>query len=264
MNYKNILRTRIPVTWLVASLATVLVVVGAIGATNLHAALAKDKVLASPSDTGQENLQKIETILRDHEKDAQTRIEEALKVIDKIKNKDSAALSPINPLWDPWMPLTSPFTGGGWSIFQEMNRMRSNMDRLFDDTFSRMKLNAASSRTTDTLTWSPQGEFEEKKDAYVYRFDLPGVQKGEVNITVKDGQLILEGRRESRVEQTDKDKGLYRQEVQHGQFRRVTALPGDVDVCGAIESKLENGVLTVKLPKLKNGENRPSKKIEVM
>jgi HSP20 family protein len=115
----------------------------------------------------------------------------------------------------------------------------------------------------DTKIWIPQGEFEEKKDSYIYRFDLPGVEKTSVNVYIRNGRLIIEGSRESKIEEANKDKGLIRREIRQGEFRREITLPEDVDENGTIQSTLKNGVLTIELPKAKGKVKSEGRKIEI-
>lgn len=63
---------------------------------------------------------------------------------------------------------------------------------------------------------------------------------------------------------SSEDNGTFRREIRHGQFRRETILPDDVDVSGAIQSKLENGILTVTLPKLKGGKLPEPKNVKIL
>ncbi|MBN1868122.1 Hsp20/alpha crystallin family protein [Candidatus Sumerlaeota bacterium] len=265
MALKDTLKTHVPMTWTLASLAVALIAVGVIAAIDLQEVRAKEEGAVVADVAQDKTLRQIETILQDEEKEADARIEEALKALKaaRLAAADKPTPSTQDPLADVWSPLAWSLTQEGWDPFREMNRMRHGMDRVFNDAFARMNAGAPGLQPDAVATWSPQGEFEKTKDAYVYRFDLPGIEKGEVSVTVEDGRLIVEGKRESRVEESNEDKGIERREIRYGAFRRATALPNDVDAQGAIESKLENGVLTVTLPKTKNAQKPESRKIEI-
>lgn len=258
-------RSKASTKWSVIVLT--LVFVGALGASALiYAQRTKAKGTAPDGSPESRVLSQIASILKDESKDAQQRIDEAMKIVEKSESQNEAPLvePDRDPLgWvDPWGTWSAPFQRRTWSPFREMQEMRRNMDRQFDDALRRMD-EGPSLRVDEPLRWSPQGEFEERDDAYVYRFDVPGVDKGEINVTLEGGYLTIEGHRESRIEEKNKDEGLLRREISHGQFRRSIALPSDVDANGAVQSKLDNGVLTITLPKLKGVPKSEPKRIEI-
>lgn len=265
MALRDKLTRRVPIAWAVASVAAVVIVVGGIAAINFQRAQAKEVVPTADAGDTPGTLEQLEAILRDPDKEAQARIDQALKLLDDLPKRQPRprALSPGDPFADIGSPFASPLDPDEWDPWSEMSRFRQNMDRLFNDALSRMRLGARSSLPSELPAWSPQGEFEENEDAYIYRFDLPGVDKSEVEIAVEEGRLIIEGRRESSIEESNEDQGLFRREIRHGQFQRVIALPGDVDPGGAIESQLKNGVLTIRLPKLQEARKSERRKIEI-
>ncbi|MBN1518413.1 Hsp20/alpha crystallin family protein [Candidatus Sumerlaeota bacterium] len=264
MNQTDKPKRHAPVRWTVVSLMLALVVIGVVTVAGLHAIQAKedDHTILSPGQPG--IIQRIETILRNDEKEAQQRINETLKALEEAKQSEKAQAAPAdNDPFGNWALFQSPFADKGWDPFGEMNQMRRNMERVFNDSFSRMRLGAPSSLTDEVMAWSPQGEFEETNDAYIYRFDVPGVDKSAVNVTLEGNRLTVEGQRESRIEKENKDNNFYLREIQQGQFQRVTTVPRDVDLNGNLKSKLENGVLTVTLPKLKGVKKTDAQKIEI-
>jgi len=209
-------------------------------------------------------LERLESILRDPTSPAQERIDEALDNIEEYQHEGRNLLPPpLSPSPGPWSSFSWPFGDDDWNPFRELDRMRFDMNRLFDNSLARMQPGRPSVPFAAHSAWLPQGEFEEKEDAYVYRFDLPGVDKGEVTVTVKKGQLIVEGHRESLVEESNEDKNFFRRETRHGRFRRAITLPSDVDIGGAITSELEDGVLTVTLPKKEGDDKEAPRKVEV-
>lgn len=77
--------------------------------------------------------------------------------------------------------------------------------------------------------------------------ELPGMTKEDVEVTFHDGALMLKG--EKRHERKSDEDGCFRTERFYGSFQRTVPLPADVDPNGA-EARFENGVLTVKFPKV--------------
>ena len=85
----------------------------------------------------------------------------------------------------------------------------------------------------------------EKGNEYHVEMDIPGYDKKDINIEVKDGYLIIKGSKEQT--ENDESKNYIRRERVYGSFTRSFAL-GDVDV-EKIDAVFENGILNITIPK---------------
>lgn len=104
-------------------------------------------------------------------------------------------------------------------------------------------------------------DIKESGDNYVLEVDLPGFDKKEVSLELDNGYLSITAKREHKVEDDDEKKGNFiRRERSFGQFSRSFYV-GDIDE-EDIDAKLENGILTIKLPKEKK-EQPKSNRIEI-
>jgi HSP20 family protein len=92
----------------------------------------------------------------------------------------------------------------------------------------------------------PAIELRTASDKTVLVAELPGVKKEDLKLTVEDGTLTLSGIRPEH-EMPEKSRWL-RNELWRGSFSRSIELPHDVKT-EAITASLENGILTVELPK---------------
>ncbi len=109
------------------------------------------------------------------------------------------------------------------------------------------------------LAWNPSFEIRETDDAFVFRADIPGLSPRDLEISLIGNQLTVSGTREQDQQQ---DEGRYHTyERAYGSFTRVFALPNSVDT-GNIRAELDNGVLTLSIPK-KPGSAPQRRKIEV-
>jgi len=90
----------------------------------------------------------------------------------------------------------------------------------------------------------PRTDVEERDDAYVVEFELPGVRESDVEVSLAGRRLIVSGERK------EKERlGLLRRRTRSvGRFYYEVELPGDVDEDG-VTASLDEGVLTVTLPK---------------
>jgi len=102
---------------------------------------------------------------------------------------------------------------------------------------------------------SPRVNITETKDGYVLEAEMPGVNKGGLEISLEGNELTLTGRRTEEVQGLDL---LYRESTNRD-FRRVFVLDPTIDA-GKIEAKMDNGVLRLHLPK---AEKVKPRKIQV-
>ncbi|RME84917.1 MAG: Hsp20/alpha crystallin family protein [Caldilineae bacterium] len=91
----------------------------------------------------------------------------------------------------------------------------------------------------------------ERNDAIVVQATLPGVSHDDIEIIERDGLLTI--RAEAREEKEYEDRGWLRRERRYGAWQRTLRLPVDVKADKA-KATLENGVLTIELPKARAGE----------
>jgi HSP20 family protein len=89
------------------------------------------------------------------------------------------------------------------------------------------------------------------EDGYELMAEMPGVSKEGVEITVENGQLTLVGHR--RPVQVS-GRRIYRERREHD-LRRVYELDPSLDA-SRVSAKIDQGVLTVKLPKAESVKPR--------
>lgn len=98
----------------------------------------------------------------------------------------------------------------------------------------------------DAPAFNPAVDVVEKEDAYLIKAELPGVSPEHIDVQVDNGVLTLRGERKY---ESSEDRGGYRRvERAYGTFSRSFALPKGTNR-DAIEAQVENGVLTVTVPK---------------
>lgn len=103
----------------------------------------------------------------------------------------------------------------------------------------------------------------ETPEAYELELAAPGMTKEDFNVHLdEEGDLVIN--MEKKTENKEGHKGHYlRREFSYTKFQQTMLLPEDADR-EAIGAKVENGVLTVNIPKIRKVEVEKAKKqIEV-
>ncbi|XP_020239816.1 17.5 kDa class I heat shock protein [Cajanus cajan] len=90
-------------------------------------------------------------------------------------------------------------------------------------------------------------DWKETPEAHVLKADVPGLKKEEVKVEIQDDR-ILQISGERNVEKEDKNDTWHRVERSSGKFMRSFRLPENAKV-DKVKASMENGVLTVTLPK---------------
>jgi HSP20 family protein len=138
-----------------------------------------------------------------------------------------------------------------WDPTREVDSLQSEVNRLFDTFFGGRPANGTLRR------WVPPMDLVETDDHLVLRADLPGLDREDVNIEVKDGVLTVSGER--KTEHEERADGFYRVERAFGGFSRSMSLPEHVDA-ERIDASFDKGVLEVRIPK---PEERKPHRVEI-
>ncbi len=97
----------------------------------------------------------------------------------------------------------------------------------------------------------------ETEDDLVIQSTIAGVQVEDVNIIIENGSVIIRGNRKKIDE--DKEKKYLYQECYWGSFFRQLILPSEIEQ-SKISAKMKDGVLIIRIPKIKKNK---IKKIEI-
>lgn len=123
--------------------------------------------------------------------------------------------------------------------------LQRRMNRLFDDMF-RTGIPVATSADEEGGMIMPQMNVSETDSEIRITAELPGVSEKDVDITLDDDMLTIRG--EKRMEKKEDKENYHFVERSFGQFRRTLRVPHSIDP-EQVQASVENGVLTVILPK---------------
>jgi HSP20 family protein len=137
--------------------------------------------------------------------------------------------------------------------YRDMVGIRDAISGMFDDFFSGRPL--WSSRFAQPYSgsgWTPAVDVRETDEEFLIRAALPGVEKEDLNLEVKENTLVLSGQ----VKATkDREDGWLRRELPAGQFYRAFNLSAEVEAA-KVSAGLRNGILEIKLPKAERSKPR--------
>jgi|SRR5580704_5431676 HSP20 family protein len=113
------------------------------------------------------------------------------------------------------------------------------------NTVAEKETHPATQETPRAINYiTPEVNIFETKDAYVLEAEIPGVNRAGLDISVEDNVLTIIGRRQP----ADSKAELLHRESSSADYRRSFELDPAIDT-DKIDAKVEQGVLTVHLPK---------------
>ena len=137
------------------------------------------------------------------------------------------------------------------------NYTNSWMPSMFNDFFDNdwmVKANAT----------APSINVIDNEKDYEVELAAPGMTKNDFNIHINDeGDLVINMEKKEETSEKDKKTKKYlRREFSYSKFEQTLILPDDVDK-EHIAANVNDGVLTVALPKVEKKEEKTTRQIEV-
>ena len=145
-----------------------------------------------------------------------------------------------------------------WDPFQDLRSAQEEMAQMSPMLAHALGLHGQQgSGRAATTAWAPALDISERKDAYLVTVELPGVETDDLQVTLEDGLLTIQGERHFAHDSSEQQ--FHRVERRYGAFRRSITLPAHVMAEG-IQATADNGVLQILVPKM---EEATPKRIKV-
>jgi HSP20 family protein len=139
-----------------------------------------------------------------------------------------------------------------WEPFRDMLTFQNRLNRLLGDSIQ------PDPGPEGVGSWVPPVDVVEEPERLVFRAEIPGVSKDDIDIKVESGTLVLRG--EKKLEREVEGETAHRVERFYGTFARSFTLPTTIDA-GKIQARYKDGVLELVLPKAEVAKPR---KIEIV
>jgi len=128
----------------------------------------------------------------------------------------------------------------------EIAKLRNKMNKLLGN-YSEAKI-----ESLYETEWEPNLDILEDKDDIIVKFDLPGMTKDGIDLTITGDVLRIKGERTREIGREDENYHYIGRN--YGKFDTKIPLPTPVDV-EKISALYKDGVLTVRLHKLEKRES---------
>jgi HSP20 family protein len=136
--------------------------------------------------------------------------------------------------------------------FKDFERMRREMDRLWDSFFE----GGLRKRTEGAGEWLPSLDVAETKNEIVVKAEVAGMDPKDIDISLSDGVLTIKG--EKKQEKEEKEADYHLTERSYGSFTRLVQLPKEVQ-SDKISASYKNGILKITLPKSEEAKKKEIK-----
>jgi HSP20 family protein len=133
--------------------------------------------------------------------------------------------------------------------FRELERIRRQMDRLFED----WRPAAGRFPAFPALDEIPALDVYGEGDVVVVKAELPGMEKKDIEASI-DGDLLTVRGEKKKEEDVHEGNYTYR-ERSYGSFSRSVRLPTEIDATKS-KATFKNGVLMLRLPKTEEAKKR--------
>ena len=144
-----------------------------------------------------------------------------------------------------------------WDPFQDLRSAQDEMAQMSPMLAHALGLHGQPQGSDRATAWAPALDISERKDAYLVTVELPGLKPEDLDITMEDGLLTIQGERQFTSESSEQQ--FHRVERRYGAFRRSITLPAHV-MAEEIQASFEDGVLQILVPK---AEEAKPKRIRV-
>ena len=136
-----------------------------------------------------------------------------------------------------------------WKPYRDFYNIHERFNRLLQNDFSK----DMDSDNISASAWSPLTDIYETEKDYVFKLEVPGLSREDIQIEFKQDTLIVTGERKEETEVKKED--YHRIERCCGNFTRSFHIPQNIDE-KKIEATMKDGILELKVPKQEEAQTK--------
>ena len=130
-----------------------------------------------------------------------------------------------------------------WSPFSDLEQIQQQLTQLLGA--------AAPDAEVARELWSPPVDIEETEDAWLIEAEVPGVSRDDIDVELRDDELVIHGE----VKERERQGILRRRTRRVGEFEYRVTLPGHLDP-ESLEARMSDGILRIRVPKAERARSR--------
>lgn len=138
-----------------------------------------------------------------------------------------------------------------WNPLTEMATLARTMEQVLDTLRPNDGLQPSNHLRGEAC---PPVDIYEDKDEILFRVEMPGLERKDVEVVMDDDTLTIRGER--KLEHEDQREHYHRIECAHGVFYRGFTVPPTVDR-EKIRAEMREGILSVHVPKREGSRGKP-------
>jgi HSP20 family protein len=114
---------------------------------------------------------------------------------------------------------------------------------------------------SSTQQFVPKIEMKDRENTFQVCVEVPGMTEKDLNVTLKDHVLVIEGEKKNETKNEDKKKGFYHSEFSYGTFYRAIPLSDEANP-DEVTANCKDGILVIDVAK-RPEQARTGKRIEI-
>ena len=124
-----------------------------------------------------------------------------------------------------------------WNPRKESGLFNNEVNSMFDNFWN--------SEDSYLTKFNPSVDIEEHENGYTFHAELPGMEKKDIKISVKENVLSISGEKNKQYQENKKN--FHRIESSYGKFQRCFKLPQNIQQ-NKIKAEFKNGILNISVP----------------
>lgn len=141
------------------------------------------------------------------------------------------------------------FSGQNWNPYREIQRMRQEMDRVFNSAFNDFNDGSVFQHMFSKNSTVPEMRLKEDDSKFTVTLDLPNANEKNVSVNLDGQQLTVNGQQDITEQKKDANGHVVFESHHAESFQRSITLPEPVKRNG-MATRVDNGILTITVPKV--------------